>query len=160
MPESSVFVWYIISVTVSVSGTGHGELAAIAGTACGECARPSWSRGHGMRRVHAAIMMEGGVVNLHGRRCVRARRAPWRAAGRRGHTAWRAGGRRGHGMRRACAAAVKVCTASGAAGAATSEQRNGLRSRHWHSGDKQRTAAYVDQAYSLNAGSGLGPAGD
>lgn len=81
MPESSVFVWYIISVTVSVSGTGHGELAAIAGTACGECARLSWSRGHGMRRVHAAIMMEGGVVNLHGRRCVRGGRRGERPAG-------------------------------------------------------------------------------
>jgi hypothetical protein len=55
-------------------GTGHGEPAAIAGTACGEreavaegCTASGGLRGHGMRRARATIA-EGGAANLRGRR--------------------------------------------------------------------------------------------
>jgi hypothetical protein len=81
------------------------------------------------------------------------------------------------------APSLPACAANGVAGAVTmdllerraagedtrsemewqpgAEWRNGeVAPRHWHSGDKQWTATYMDQAYPSNAGSGLGPGGE
>jgi len=75
------------------------------------------------------------------------------------------------------APSLPACAANGVAGAVTmdllerraagedtrsemewqpgAEWRNGeVAPRHWHSGDKQWTATYMDQAYPSNAGSG------